>query len=246
MRNIVNTYIDRFRHQRRTQRRVMAVLLALAVVVAGGVFWQLRYTGVAMANDTTCGYEEHTHDESCYEQVLTCGLEEEEAVEGHIHTADCYETVQTLACGLEESEGHSHDESCYDEEGNLICGLEESEGHTHDESCFEEEPVLVCDQEEEEAVEGHSHDDSCYEEVLVCEIPEHTHTIECMSDEKADVETAKDWEATLPELTGVCGGRCGCDRAEPDRLYRERKELPVRRGDRHAEGLHPLRGLVRK
>ncbi len=203
MRNIVNTYIDRFRHQRRTQRRVMAVLLALAVVVAGGVFWQLRYTGVAMANDTYCGCEEHTHDESCYEQVLTCGLEEEEAVEGHIHTADCYETVQTLVCGLEESEGHSHDESCFDEEGNLICELEESEGHTHDESCCEEEPVLVCDQEEEEAVEGHTHDDSCYEEVLVCEIPEHTHTIECMSDEKADVETAKDWEATLPELTGV-------------------------------------------
>ncbi len=176
MRNIVNTYIDRFRHERRTQRRAAAVLLALAVVVAGGVFWQLHYTGVAMANETYCGYEEHTHDESCYETVLTCGMEEAEASEGHTHDASCYETVQTLTCGLEEDESHTHDDSCYTEE-----------------------EVLICELAEEEAEEGHAHDESCYEEVLVCEIPEHVHTIECMSDETADVETARDWEATLPD-----------------------------------------------
>ncbi len=203
MRNMVNTYIDRFRHQRRIRRRAAALMLALAVVVAGGVFWQLRYTGVAMANETTCGCEEHTHDESCYETVLICGIEEGEATEGHAHDASCYETVQILTCEQEESEGHAHDEACFDEEGSLICGFEESEGHAHDESCCEEEPVLVCDQDEEESVEGHIHGESCCEEVLICEIPEHTHTVECMIDVKADVETAKDWEATLPELTGV-------------------------------------------
>ncbi len=180
MRNIVNTYIDRFRHERRTRRRTAAILLTLAVVVAGSVFWQLRYTGVAMANETYCGYEEHTHTDECYETVLTCGLEEAEATEGHTHDESCYETVQTLTCGQEESEEHTHSESCYTTE-----------------------EVLFCEQDEEEAEEGHTHDDSCYEEVLVCEIPEHVHTMECMSDETADVETAKDWEAMLPKLTGI-------------------------------------------
>ncbi len=96
-------------------------------------------------------------------------------LEEHEHTGDCYESV--LVCGQEESEGHAHDASCYDEAGDLTCGLEESEGHTHTEVCYEEQ--------------------------LVCGMEEHTHTISCMSDETADVETASDWEKTLPDLTGV-------------------------------------------
>ncbi|MCD8161545.1 MAG: LPXTG cell wall anchor domain-containing protein, partial [Clostridiales bacterium] len=51
--------------------------------------------------------------------------------------------------------------------------------------------------------EGHTHTEDCYETVLTCTLEEHTHTVACMSDETADVETADDWEATLPELTGV-------------------------------------------
>ncbi|MCD7888215.1 MAG: LPXTG cell wall anchor domain-containing protein [Clostridiales bacterium] len=104
-----------------------------------------------------------------------CGLEE------HTHTEDCYELV--LTCGQEESEG--------------------TEGHTHDESCYETEQVLICGQEESEGAEGHTHTEDCYESVLVCEQEEHTHTVDCMVDESADVETAADWEKTLPDLTGV-------------------------------------------
>ncbi|MCD8052091.1 MAG: leucine-rich repeat protein [Clostridiales bacterium] len=96
-------------------------------------------------------------------------------LEEHTHTEGCYEKV--LVCGKEESEGHTHDESCYDEEGNLTCGKEESVGHTHTEDCYEEQ--------------------------LVCGKEEHTHTVECLTDITADVETASDWEATLPDdLTG--------------------------------------------
>ncbi len=179
MKNIINTYIDRFRKERCMQRRVAVILLALAVVVAGSVFWQLRYTGIALANETTCGLEEHTHDESCYETVLTCGMEEAEASEEHTHDESCYETVQTL-----------------------ICGLEEDELHTHDDSCYTEEEVLICELAEEPAAEGHVHDESCYEEVLACEIPEHVHTVECLIDQTADVETEEEWEADLPERTG--------------------------------------------
>ena len=97
----------------------------------------------------TCGklqVLEHQHDENCaVEQegepeevrVLTCGLEE------HTHTDACYEEEaplnsgtgeQAYICGLEE---HTHDETCYDESGELTCTLEE---HVHDETCLAVEP----------------------------------------------------------------------------------------------------------
>ncbi len=157
MRNIVKTYVERFRREKQTRRRLAGIVGALALVVVFGVFWQLHYTGVAMVNETFCGEEEHQHDESCYEKQLVC--DEEESA---------------------ETEGHTHSEDCYDEDGDLICGLEESED-----------------------TKGHTHDDSCYEDVLVCDLEEHTHTTACLVDETADVETAADWEATLPELSGV-------------------------------------------
>ena len=74
-----------------------------------------------------CGLEEHTHDESCYDEsgALTCTLSE------HTHTESCYEAAKKPLCGLEE---HTHDESCYDESGALICTLPE---HTHTDACYQ-------------------------------------------------------------------------------------------------------------
>lgn len=221
MKNIVNSYVRRFRKERRRSRRVVSILLALALLVSMGVTWQLHSTGIAMTNETFCGQEEHTHTEECYGTVLACGLAESEATEGHTHTEDCYETQTVLVCGLEESEAHTHSEDCYssvltcgqeESEGHthdescytleLTCGLEESEGHTHTEDCYETVEVLICSLEECEATEGHTHTDACYETQLICGLEEHTHTIECLVDETADVETAADWEATIPDLTG--------------------------------------------
>ncbi|MCD7823698.1 MAG: prealbumin-like fold domain-containing protein [Oscillospiraceae bacterium] len=196
MRNIVYSYIDRFRHERHERLVLGSVLLLLAIIVSITVYWQLRYTGITMTNETYCGYEEHTHTEECYEYTLICELEESE---GHSHTDECYEEQLVLICTLEESEGHIHDDTCYDEEGNLVCGLEESLGHTHDESCYETQLVLVCELEESE---GHIHTEECYEKTLICGLEEHTHTVECLVDLNADVEDESIWEATLPELTG--------------------------------------------
>lgn len=74
-----------------------------------------------------CGLEEHTHDESCYDEsgALTCTLSE------HTHTESCYEAAKQPLCGLEE---HTHDENCYDESGALICTLSE---HTHTDACYQ-------------------------------------------------------------------------------------------------------------
>ena len=84
---------------------------------------------------------------------------------------------RTAACGIEE---HQHDDSCFTEE--LVCGLPESYGHHHTEDCYEVTQVLVCDNEE------HAHGDNCFDEEgnLICEKPEHVHSVEngCYEEER--------------------------------------------------------------
>ena len=50
----------------------------------------------------------------------------------------------------------------------------------------------------------HHHSDACYEEVLTCPLPEHHHTVACLSDTSADVETPEEWQAANAEavMTG--------------------------------------------
>ncbi|MBQ4624775.1 MAG: CHAP domain-containing protein, partial [Clostridia bacterium] len=151
----------------------------------------------------SCGMEEsagHTHTEECEpktEKNLVCEQEEGEA---HTHSEPCYTTIITYGCGLPETEGHTHDDTCYTLVTTYGCGLEETAGHTHGEECYSETTVLTCELEAEE----HEHSEACYENQLTCELEEHTHSLACYSDPTADVETAANWEATLPdELTGV-------------------------------------------
>lgn len=134
--------------------------------------------------ELTCGQEEHTHDETCPVDPDTgdflCGYEE------HTHTDDCYttetETEEKLICGYEEGEVLS-DGTAADDDG--IAALEDTNTTTsvaEDSSEAVSEPVL------------HHHTEACYEKVLTCTIPEHTHTLECLADYSADVETDDDWE----------------------------------------------------
>lgn len=134
--------------------------------------------------ELTCGQEEHTHDETCPVDPDTgdflCGFEE------HTHTDDCFttetETEEKLVCGYEE--GQVLSDGTADEDG--IAALEDTNTATSvaDDSSSEavSEPVL------------HHHTEACYEKVLTCTIPEHTHTLECLADYSADVETDDDWQ----------------------------------------------------
>lgn len=134
--------------------------------------------------ELTCGQEEHTHDETCPVDPDTgdflCGYEE------HTHTDDCYttetETEEKLVCGYEEGEVLS--DGAADDDG--IAALEDTNTATSvaEDSSSEavSEPVL------------HHHTEACYEKVLTCTIPEHTHTLACLADYSADVETDDDWE----------------------------------------------------
>ena len=134
--------------------------------------------------ELTCGQEEHTHDETCPVDPDTgdflCGFEE------HTHTDDCFttetETEEKLVCGYEEGEVLS--DGAADDDG--IAALEDTNTATsvaeNSSSEAVSEPVL------------HHHTEACYKKVLTCTIPEHTHTLECLADYSADVETDDDWE----------------------------------------------------
>ena len=134
--------------------------------------------------ELTCGQEEHTHDDTCPVDPDTgdflCGFEE------HTHTDDCFttetETEEKLICGYEEGQVLSDGTAA--EDG--IAALEDTNTATSvaEDSSSEavSEPVL------------HHHTEACYEKVLTCTIPEHTHTLECLADYSADVETDDDWE----------------------------------------------------
>ena len=197
MREILDRYIRKFHRDHQKRRKAIALFVVLSLLVSGSVTWRLKSDGIAMTNEAFCGKEEHQHSEACYTEVLTCGLEE---TEGHHHSkeAGCYAEEKTLICTEKE---HTHGDECYDEEGNLIC-LETE--HTHDGTCYQTAEVLACDKPE---TEGHTHSESCYTKELTCGKEEHIHTAECYSDNQADVETAADWEKTLPADLG--GGWAG-------------------------------------
>lgn len=169
----------------------------------------------------TCGMEEgeeHVHTDACYKTVesYTCGHDGEE---GHTHTEECISAEHELICGMEEG-AHHHTDACVSVEKVLKCDLEE---HTHGDACRAEgttERVLNCEKEEHEhtsacfdapasADEGyycgktaHTHTANCYFEdgSLRCTLREHTHTLECESNPKADLETRSDWEATFKNV----------------------------------------------
>lgn len=138
----------------------------------------------------------HEHTDACYEEhrVLTCYQEE------HEHTDDCFDEYGALICGEFE---HIHDDSCYTTEYKLVCGLDEGELVEEPNPAYQEmpasRPVVDLPPEPAETTPDepvlHHHTDACYTEELVCTIPEHHHTVECLADTQADVETAEEWQA---------------------------------------------------
>ena len=137
--------------------------------------------------------EPHLHTEECYAQRLVLDCYEEE----HTHGDECFdEETGALICDKFE---HTHDDSCYTVEYDLICGLEE--GQLVEQPAQEEDlqeaqrPVVDLPQEEPTETVLHHHTEACYAQQLVCTIPEHHHTVECLADAQADVETAEEWQA---------------------------------------------------
>ena len=201
----------RFIMDRKHNKRWLAIILCLAVIVSVGTVRTLKYTGHSMTHKEkvlTCTYQPHQHTDSCYDEAgnLICGLADFvlhthnddcydlqgnlvcqlPEIKPHHHTEECYADKKTLICGKEETDGHTHTDACYDENGNLICGQEEQEAHHHTDACYGVAKKLICGQEEQEA---HHHDASCYDDAgnLICGLEEtdgHKHTDACYETEK--------------------------------------------------------------
>ena len=111
--SFIEQYLLQLNTQKRWWRCAVVILTALSLVVALVTVWNLRMTGVTIANGATCGHEEHQHSDECKaETSLICeySIEKTAAVEAeqpsepmgeteaeHIHTDACYKTV--YSCG---------------------------------------------------------------------------------------------------------------------------------------------------
>ena len=82
----LQTRIDKLLREKGKLKRWHKVVSALACVVVFCTTYALIMPALTMERDTYCGFTEHTHADSCYTQVLVCGLEENEA---HKHSEEC-------------------------------------------------------------------------------------------------------------------------------------------------------------
>ena len=83
--SFIEQYLLQLNTEKRRWRRAAAILTALSLLVALVTVWNLRMTGVTIANSASCGYEEHQHAEDCLQDdLLICGKEE------HLHSTGCY------------------------------------------------------------------------------------------------------------------------------------------------------------
>ena len=170
-----------------------------------------------------CTAAVHKHEPVCYEEVLSCGFEEEHThgeeclnrtlectVSEHTHGEGCYDAEGKLICTLEE---HTHKIGCFDSDGNLICT---EELHTHGADCMDGDGNIVCGWEEhtehfggcyrQEHIcgkETHTHEESCYTQKLICGMEEHEHTEECYAQPEPQSEEAGVGESqSASEVTG--------------------------------------------
>ena len=105
--------ILRDRKTRRVWTRIISATACLVVFVST---YALILPAITMEREAACGMEAHQHSDECYEEMLTCGLEESEE---HQHTEACYE--QVLVCGKEP---HIHSEACYRQDSAAAAAVE--------------------------------------------------------------------------------------------------------------------------
>ncbi|MBR5453521.1 MAG: Cna B-type domain-containing protein [Clostridia bacterium] len=175
--------------------------------------------------EITCGVLEnplgHLHGDECYEEITLLVCTVREAIL-HTHTQPCYKEMCTYpkcdcqSCAADEC---TEDADCVCDicTGRAceceICQCDECTDETCDcEACAEnrgktcKEDVLVCTQP---ILTEHKHTSECfvtvevteYREGLVCTAAEHTHSLACMSDVTADLESKDDWEIGLSKLS---------------------------------------------
>ena len=172
--------------------------------------------------------EGHFHTDECYETVsyLVCGQDERD-----MQTA--VEVVETVPASIETDEegneifipavteevevltdeGHIHTDECYVTDICLVCGQEEYdpvyETTTMDVTHSDEHDSLIIDEDSFVFDGDDLYTDDWYidsaSDMADCGKQEHIHTELCYSNRAADVETAVEWEMSLPDREAMTG-----------------------------------------
>ena len=83
-------YLSVIKEVKSWKQRIAAMLPIISLFVVIAVFWGLKLTGITLAGEAFCGYDEHEHGDSCYSEGNPdpiCGIEE------HIHKPGCYSDI---------------------------------------------------------------------------------------------------------------------------------------------------------
>ena len=229
---IVEQYFLQLKKEKRRWRRAIAILTLLSLFVASGVSWNLRMTGITVANGATCGREEHRHTDACpMEKVLICGYPDEPAAEAPTEAPTESPTEVPTEAPTEPpteapteapteppteapteapTEPPTEAPTEAPTEGAVEMRGESALGFLMDvtaDMLSSFVPVayaseIPAEYDATEAPAVHTHTDDCYQIIWLCEKEEHLHDISCYSDDTADIESAAIWEDGLPELTG--------------------------------------------
>lgn len=207
---IVEQYLLQLNTEKQRLRRITAILTVLSILVVSVVSWNLRLTGITLANDAVCGQEEHRHTETCpVEKVLICGYDPENA------EAD----TETPTEAPTEAPTETPTEAPAETQPEATA---EPNEEVPTEVIPEESVPLSAGTDLQETATAHVHTDACYEIRYLCGFEEHTHKVSCYSDLTADIEAAADWEATLPirttdwsqNLVQIAQSQLGCRESE--------------------------------
>ena len=221
---IVEQYLLQLNTQKQRFRRSIAVLMVLSLLVILTVSWNLRQTGIAIANDACCGFEEHQHTEECaVEKVMICDLDQEipeetvaelladipaetsVVVPTEPPTEPSVEIPATEAS--EEIPAEAPTEIPTEPTPELPTEAaaeptDEPSGEAAADAIEETTPENVPEEPSEPVETRHVHSNDCYEEHWLCGFDEHIHDLSCYSDPTADLEDWDIWASTIPELTG--------------------------------------------
>lgn len=192
---IVEQYLSQLNTKKQRFRRSVTVLSVLSLLVILTVSWNLRQTGITIANSACCGYQEHQHTEECSaEKVLVCD-----------HAS--FEPMAVLADEITEttSEATTEDAAEVPQEETLETAMEaviDTAAEVLSESVPDKQLPETAARAMEETDPEHVHADACYEITWLCGLEEHIHMLACYSDLSADLEDWDIWSSSIPELTG--------------------------------------------
>lgn len=158
------------KHKRR--KRWYKIVSILASIVVFCTVYALILPAITMEKDPICGFEEHSHDQACYEKKLICGYTDE--CQNKTEEPDSDNITSESFIDKEDETAKSDVSSEVESLDNDISGSEIKDDSPVESSLGESDKTK------------HIHTDECYELVLTCRKVEHEHEKSCYLKKNAE------------------------------------------------------------